>query len=94
MVEGFGFGSVDEALEDDGAVADAVEGSGGDGEVVADEVELGELDLFGEVELVGVGDADFVAVDGEEFGLFFGGFSLHTGRLHLFESSGLVGFRG
>ena len=94
MVEGLGFGSVDEALEDDGAIADAVEGSGGDGEVVADEVELGELGLAGEVELGWVSDADFVAVDGEEFGLFFGGFSLHTGRLHLFGWSGLVGFRG
>ena len=73
MVEGLGLaaleaGSVDEALEDDGAVADALEGSGGDGEVVADEVELCELGFAGEVEFFGVRDADGVVVDVEEFG--------------------------
>ncbi len=63
LVEGFGFGSVDEALEDDGAVADAVQRAGRDREIVADEVELRELGLFGEIELAGVGYADFVIVD-------------------------------
>jgi hypothetical protein len=43
LVEGLGFGSVDEALEDDGAVAMPLQRAGRDGEEVADEVELGEL---------------------------------------------------
>ena len=47
-------GAVDEALEDDGAVANAVQRAGGDGEEVADEVELGELHFAGEVEFSGL----------------------------------------
>ena len=87
LVEGLGFGSVDEALEDDGTVSDSVQCAGRDGEVVADEVELRELGLFGEIELAGVGHADFVTVDREEFDVF--GF-FHGFRLHLY---GLYGRR-
>ena len=83
LVEGLGFGAVDEALEDDGTVADSVQCAGRDGEVVADEVELRELGLFGEVELAGVGDADFVPVDGEQLDVF--GF-FHVLRLHRIEN--------
>ncbi len=80
LVEGLGFGSVDEALEDDGAVANAEEGAGGDGLVVTDEVELGELEFAGEVKLVGVGDADVPTVDGKGLSGFF---FFHQNRLHL-----------
>ena len=70
----FAFGAVDETLEDDGAVGDALEGSGGYCQVVADEVQLGELDFAGEVELAGMRDADVVAVYGKDFGVvWFGG---------------------
>ena len=93
LVEGFGLsafkaGSVDEALEDDGTVANALEGSGCDGEVVADEVELGELGFAGEVELLGVRDADGVVVDLEEFGgvVFWSG--LHGDRVYPWRGFG------
>ena len=73
LVEGLAFGSVDEALEDDRAIADAGEGSRGDGEVVADEVEFGELGLAREIRLVGIGDADFASLDRKQFGGWFFG---------------------
>ena len=63
MVEGFGFGAVDEALEDDGAIDDGGEGAGGDREVIADEVDFGEVGFAGEVGLIGMGDADLAAFD-------------------------------
>ena len=78
LVEGLTFGSVDEALQDDGTILNSGEGAGGDGEVVADEVEFRELGLACEIGLVGIGDADFASVDGEEFG---GGFFWHVRRL-------------
>jgi len=88
LVEGLGLaavkaGSVDESLEDNGAVANALKGSRGDGEVVADEIELGELGFAGEVELFRVRDADGVVVDLEEFGgvVLWGG--LHGDRVYL-----------
>ncbi len=43
LVEGLALGAVDEALENDGPVADAGEGARRDRQVVADEIELGEL---------------------------------------------------
>ena len=43
LVEGLALGAVDEALQDDGAVADSDERALGDREVVADDVELAEL---------------------------------------------------
>ncbi len=70
LVEGFAVGAVDEALEDEGTVSDSGDGSGSDGEVVADEVELGELDFAREVEFAGVRDADFAAVDLEHVDVF------------------------
>lgn len=83
LVEGLGFRAVDEALEDDRAVADALDCAGCDSEKVARDVELGELDLLGEVEFGGAGDADDLraigGVDGEELG--FGGLC-HGDRLH------------
>ena len=67
LIEGLGLlaggeaGSVDEALEDDGAVGNSGERAGRYGQEVADYVELGELDFLGEVELGGVRDADLTA---------------------------------
>ena len=60
-----------------------MEGAGSDGEVVADEVELGELDVAGEVEFFRVRDADGVVVDGEEFGGVVLGGGLHGDRVYL-----------
>ena len=62
-------GAIDEALEGHRSVADADDGAIGDGEVVANEVELGDAGI-GEEELAGVGDGDLVPVEGQ--GLGFG----------------------
>ena len=91
LVEGLGLrgleaGAVDEALENDGAVLNSLKRAGRDGEVVADEVELGEFYVAGEVELGGVGDADFVPVDGEEFGVGFG-VGGHGDRVSIFGAT-------
>ena len=83
MVEGLGFGSVDETLEDDGAVANALQGSWSDGEGVADQVELCELDLAGEVEFFRMRDSDGVIADAEEFGGVVLGGGLHGDRVYL-----------
>ena len=80
LIEGLGLGAVDEALENDGAIADAGEGAGGDREVVADEIQLGDFGLFGEIQLVGMGDADLVAVEGEDLGIVV--LLAHKIRLH------------
>ena len=65
LVERLALGAVDEALQDDRAIADAGQRSRRDGEVVADEVELAELCLAREIRLVGVGDADLATIDRE-----------------------------
>ena len=82
LVEGVFFGAVDEALEDNGAVADAEATLPARyREEVADDVQLGELYFAGVVRLVRAGDADRVAVDGEDFGgVGFG----HESRVLLF----------
>ena len=69
LVEGLCVGAVDEALEDDGPVLNAVECAGSDGEKVADQIDLAELNGFREVQLVGVRDANLVSVDGQQFGV-------------------------
>ncbi len=84
LIEGFGFRAVDEALEDQRAIADAGESAGRNGKIVADEVELGELDLPRKVELIGMGDADFAACDGEDFGCFFRFHTILSGRRFLY----------
>ena len=71
LVEGLPLGAVDEALEHDGPVADAAQRARRDGQVVADDVELGELRLLREVGLARVGDADLAALDREDLGCLF-----------------------
>ena len=76
LVEGLAGGAVDEALEDDGAVLNSAESPGADRQEIADEVDLAEVEaefFLGEVEFFGVGDADFVAFELEEFGVVFFG---------------------
>jgi hypothetical protein len=68
LIEGFAFGPVDETLEDERTILDSGERAGGDGEIVADEVEFGELGLTREIRLVGVGYADFAPLDGKQLG--------------------------
>ena len=54
LIEGLARRSVDEALQHDGPVADAAERAVGDGQVVVDQIALGDA---GEVRLVRIGDA-------------------------------------
>lgn len=72
LVKGGSLGAVDESLEDERAAGDSSECPGSDGEVVADEVELGEAGLAGKVELPGMGDDDGVSVDDQSLGGLLG----------------------
>src|SRR5438132_4752323 len=63
LIEGLTVGAVDEALENDGAILDSIEGGGSDGEIVAYEVELRELRLLRKVRLGGVRDLDLASID-------------------------------
>src|SRR5438067_7450870 len=67
LVERLAFGTVDEALQDDRAVADAGERSRGDGKEIPDEVELGQPGLAREIGLVGMGGADLATVNLEHY---------------------------
>jgi len=49
----------------------AGESAGGNRKIVAHEVELGELCLFGKIELVRMGNANFASLDGQNFGCVF-----------------------
>ena len=71
--------SVDEALQNYGAVADALQRARRYGEVVAHEVELGDLRLLREVQLVWVRDANLMSVERQDLGIvrFRHGISLH-----------------
>jgi hypothetical protein len=55
LIEGGLFRAVDEAFQNDGAIADAGQRTGGDGEVVAYEVEFGDLGFAGKIELIDYG---------------------------------------
>ena len=83
LVERFGFCAVDEALEHDGPISDSLQRSRRYRQKVANDVELGELNLAGEVQLRGVGNAHVVGaagcVQGKDFG--FRRFC-HGDRLH------------
>src|SRR5206468_9272596 len=63
LVKRLAFRSVYETLEDDWTVLNSRERAWRDRKVVAYEVKFGELGLFGEIRLVGVGHSDLAAVD-------------------------------
>ena len=67
MIEGFLFGAVYEAFEDDRTIANAVEGTGRNGEKVIDQVKLADSGCFGEIQFVGVRNAHLVGIDVENF---------------------------
>ena len=71
LVECLAVGAVDVSLEDDRTVADSSERAGRDRQVVADQVKFRELDLFREVQLAWIADADLVSVDREQLGGIF-----------------------
>ena len=82
--------AVDETLEDDGPGLNTAERARCDGEEILDQVELRELDFAGEVEFCRVGNADLVAIDGEEFGVVCFG---HGTRVHRRDLDWPVGGR-
>ena len=67
MIEGFLFGTVYEAFEDDRAIANAAECPGRNGEKVIDQVKLSDFGYIGEIEFVGVCNAHLVGIDVESF---------------------------
>ena len=79
LIESLFFRSVDESLKNDRPVADAIESAGSDGQVIADDIELGELHLPRKVRLLWTGDTDFPPVDGQQLSF---GFLFHALRLH------------
>ena len=72
LVEGVGVRAVDEALQHDRTIADAVQRAFRDRQVVRDQLELREPQLLREVRLARVGDADLAARDLENSRLFLG----------------------
>jgi hypothetical protein len=70
LIEGLLFGAVHEAFEDDRAIANAAESARRNGEKVIDEVKLGDLGYFGEIEFGGVSDAQLVGINVESFNGF------------------------
>src|SRR5687768_11679070 len=66
LIERLAFGTVDESLEHDGTIPDPGERARSDGEVILDDLALGELYIPREVRLVGIADPDLATLDGEE----------------------------
>jgi hypothetical protein len=62
------FGAVDEPLEDQRTIPDASESAGRNREIVAHEVELGDLCLFGKIGFIGMGNPDFASFNEQNFG--------------------------
>ena len=68
--QGLAIRSVNELFEDNGTIAYAVQGSGRDCHVVADDIELGKLRLLREVWLIRVRYTDLTPVDSEHLDRF------------------------
>src|SRR5262245_54968299 len=68
LVERLAFGSIDKTFEDERTIANSRKGARRDRKVVADEIQLGELYLFGKVELVRVSHTDLTSVDQQHLG--------------------------
>lgn len=71
LIEGFALGAIDETLQNDWTVSDAVERSGRNRKIIAHEVELRKPDLLGEVRFPGMGDANLAPIDFQYFGRIF-----------------------
>ena len=71
LVERLALGAVDEALEHDRPIADAAERAVRDRQVVANQVQLGELRLLRKIGLAGMGDADLAPAHVQDLGILF-----------------------
>ena len=78
LIEGFSFGAIHEAFENNGAIPDSVERTGGDGKVIARQVQLGDSRLDGEVQLIGMGDLNLTPLHHKRL---FSRFLAHEERL-------------
>jgi hypothetical protein len=79
LVEGLAFSPVDKSLQHNRTIPYAHKGARRHRKVIPREFELRDFGLLGEIEFVGMRDAYFTPVDGEDFG----GLSFaHTNRLH------------
>ena len=89
LIEGGLFRAVDEPFQNDGAIADTGERTRGDGEVVADQVEFGDLGFAGKIQLVGIGYTNLVTVDCEDLRRsgFVAGARPISNRLHQYRAN-------
>ena len=68
LIEGLALGTVDEALENQRAIANSSESARGDGEIVAYEIKFGELGLLGKIRFIRMGYTDFATLDRQNLG--------------------------
>ena len=71
LIEGLALSAVHKSLENDRTTLNAKEGSASNGQVITDDIEFGELDLPGEIELFRMSDSDLAPLDGEHLSGFF-----------------------
>jgi hypothetical protein len=71
LIEDLALGTIDEPLENDRTIANPAHGTVGDGKVVPNDLELGELRVLREVRFGRVGDADLLARNRQHFGWLF-----------------------
>jgi hypothetical protein len=69
LIKGLGFRSIDEPLQHNRPVSNAIQRARSYRQVVADKINLRELYISREIELVGMGHGHFVAIHGNDFGL-------------------------
>ena len=78
LIECLRLGAVDETFQNDRSILNPCQRTRSDGEIVADEVELGDFYLRRKIQLLRVRDLDFPPVDREHFMV---GFLCHNTRL-------------
>ncbi len=71
LIEGLALSAVHKSLENDRAALNAKEGAASNGQVIAHDVEFGELDLPREIKLFRMSDPDLAPLDGEHLCGFF-----------------------
>ena len=70
LIERLALGAVDESLENDRTVPDPTQRARRDRQVIAHQIEFGQLRLLREIRLVRMRHADLAPVDGKHFGSF------------------------
>ena len=79
LIEGLAFRAIHKALQNDRTVLYPSKRARRDRQVVSDKIELRELYLLREIQLFGMRDPDFMAIDSQHFDGFI---PFHLPRLH------------